>query len=179
MGEDGKDTLRRLERKMKIFRIEDMPRKLICANENCASINGSKPINIKDILLIIGDNFKCPYCRGNQFKLIREGNTMEEDKVPEEPNKHYVVLETRKGDKVVKREEYTLKAFCGNLFVIPLFREDILDAVIKKMSEASITKLADIFNKDDFGLIKETIDGSRMEAPKTEPDKEETKENGK
>ena len=44
---------------------------VLCSDEKCSSRNCPKPINIKDDLLLIGNGYKCPYCRNDKFILIK------------------------------------------------------------------------------------------------------------
>ena len=44
--------------------------KVYCESESCPS--RTDKMNLADILLLIGDSYKCPYCRGYKFLLIKD-----------------------------------------------------------------------------------------------------------
>jgi hypothetical protein len=46
--------------------------KILCSNERCSTRDRVEKmlLNEKDLLLI-GDSYKCPYCRGYNFILIK------------------------------------------------------------------------------------------------------------
>jgi len=44
--------------------------KIICANKDCPNKNSMKPVDIEPMLLLIGDSYKCPYCREYKFFLV-------------------------------------------------------------------------------------------------------------
>lgn len=43
--------------------------KVLCGDDKCSSRVDS--MNVANILLLIGDSYKCPYCRGDKFILIK------------------------------------------------------------------------------------------------------------
>ena len=43
--------------------------KVYCADEECISRSQSKRIEISDKLILIGNSYKCMYCRGYKFIL--------------------------------------------------------------------------------------------------------------
>ena len=53
------------------YKMSILIQRVLCSDEKCSSRNCPKPINIKDDLLLIGDGYKCPYCRGYTFILIK------------------------------------------------------------------------------------------------------------
>lgn len=47
--------------------------KILCSDENCSTRNRpeAKTLNQND-LLIIGNTYRCPYCRNGTFLLVKE-----------------------------------------------------------------------------------------------------------
>jgi len=60
------------QRNLKRFKV-----RIYCADKECSSKNRTNPIEITDILLLIGESFKCPYCRGYTFILCPDKNRKE------------------------------------------------------------------------------------------------------
>ena len=44
--------------------------KVYCGNDLCSA--RTDKINLADMLLLIGDSYKCPSCRGYKFLLIKD-----------------------------------------------------------------------------------------------------------
>jgi len=54
--------------------------KVLCDDEDCSTREGRIPqlLRLKDLLLI-GEGYKCPYCRGYVFMLIKDNERKQSD----------------------------------------------------------------------------------------------------
>jgi hypothetical protein len=46
-------------------------KQILCANEQCSSRDRVNSISIGSDLLLIGSSYKCPYCRGDKFIIVK------------------------------------------------------------------------------------------------------------
>lgn len=59
---------------------------LVCADDSC--MGSEAKTNIGDKLLSTGHKFRCPYCRGDKFR-VEVGKP--EDKVPDASKPHFII----------------------------------------------------------------------------------------